>query len=409
MIHAAAPPPGPPRSPRQRGRLAELALLFARLGFTSFGGPAAHVALMEQEVVRRRKWLDEAHFMDMVSAVNFVPGPNATELAIHVGQLRAGTAGLVVAGACFIVPAMLISIPLAWAYVAWGALPQAAPALRAIGAAIVAVVAAATVRFGRTAARSAFGVTVAAGAAAASFALSRYGRIQPEIPLLLAAALLGAARGAARRGGGGRGARTLALALPALFWGETGRMALILLKIGATLFGSGYVLISYLQSELVDRAGWLTQAQLVDAIAVGQFTPGPLLSSATFVGYLLGSLRFGGGVAGGVIAAVLATAAIFFPSFLVVAFFGPMLQKVRSLGWARGALDAMNAAVVGLMATAAVRLGVSALLVPGTPRADLLGVALFAASLLALRARVNSTWIVVAAGAIGTALSLLRP
>ncbi len=185
-------------------------------------------------------------------------------------------------------------------------------------------------------------------------------------------------------------------------------MTLILLKIGATLFGSGYVLISYLESELVDRAGWLTQAQLVDTIAVGQFTPGPLLSSATFAGYLLGALKFGGGVAGGVIAAVLATAAIFSPSFLLVAVFGPMLQRLRSLGWARGALDAMNAAVVGLMATAAVRLGAAALLAPGTMRADLVGAAVFAASLLALRAKVNATWLVVAAGAVGTILSLLR-
>ncbi len=392
--------------PRPRGRLAELALLFTRLGFTSFGGPAAHIALMEQEVVRRRKWVDEAHFMDMVSAVNFIPGPNATELAIHIGQLRAGTPGLVVAGACFIVPAMLISIPLAWAYVAWGELPQALPTLRAIGAAIVAVVVVATVRFGRTALRSPFGIATASFAALAAFALSRYGRIQPEIPLLLIAALAGAARGAAPSRG--RGAKTLAIALPALFWGEAGRMTLSLLRIGATLFGSGYVLISYLQSEFVDRTGWLTQAQLVDTIAVGQFTPGPLLSSATFVGYLLGALRFGGGVAGGVTAAVLATAAIFFPSFLLVAVFGPLLQRLRSLGWARGALDAMNAAVVGLMATAAVRLGAAALLAPGTLRADLIGAAIFAASLLALRAKVNATWLVIAAGAAGTALSLLR-
>lgn len=382
--------------PRSR-RLAELALLFTRLGFTSFGGPAAHNALMEQEVVGRRKWVDSTHFMDMMSAVNFIPGPNATELAIHIGQLRAGSWGLVVAGVCFIVPAMLISIPLAWAYVGWGALPRALPVLRSIGAAIVAVVAAATFRFGRTAVKDGRSVVLAVCAAAAALLARKFRLMQPEIPVLLAAAVYGAL--ASRRKDAG--ARTLALALPALFWGNLGILAAGLLKIGATLFGSGYVLISYLQSEFVDQRGWLTQQQLVDTVAAGQFTPGPLLSSATFVGYLLGHLRFKGGVIGGIIGGVTATAAIFFPSFVLVAVFGPMLQRLRALGWARGALDAMNAAVVGLMAVAAVRLGITGLLLPGTTRPDLLGIAVFLGSVVGLRAKINPTWFILAAALIG--------
>jgi chromate transporter len=399
MDDSTGPRSHPPRP------LLELALLFTKLGFTSFGGPAAHVALMQQEVVERRKWVDREHFLDMVSAVNFIPGPNATELAIHVGQLRAGRRGLVVAGACFIVPSMLVSIPIAWAYARWGALPQALPTLRAISAAIVAVVAFATYRFGRTALRGPFPGVLAACAAFASVAASMLWRLQPEIPLLAAAAAAGAIR--ARMERADRGPKTLALALPALFWTDIGRMALALLKIGATLFGSGYVLVSYLQSELVDRRGWLTQQQLLDTIAVGQFTPGPLLSSSTFAGYLLGHLRFGGGVAGGIVGAVAGTVAVFLPSFLLVAAFGPMLQRIRTRTWARGALDGMNAAVVGLMAVAALRLGASALIVPGTRQPDVLNLVLLAGSLAGLRAKVNATWLVLAAALVGTVLPLL--
>ncbi len=397
MTEDAAP------GPQARTSLGQLAALFAKLGFTSFGGPAAHVALMQQEVVDRRKWVDGEHFMDMVSAVNFIPGPNATELAIHVGQLRAGFRGLVVAGACFIVPSMLISTFLAWVYVRWGTLPSALPTLRAIGAAIVAIVAWATYRFGRTALKGVFSIVVAVCAALASVAGSLYLRIQPEIPVLLAAAIIGGVR----TRGGNRGARTLAFALPALLWTDVGRMALGFLKIGATLFGSGYVLVSYFQSELVDRHGWLTQQQLADTIAVGQFTPGPLLSSGTFAGYLLGSLRFGGGEIGGLIGAAAATLAIFLPSFVLVAAFGPMLQRIRGLAWARGALDSMNAAVVGLMVIAAVRLGSSALLVPGSARPDLVNDFLFVGALAGLTFKINSTWLILLAAGIGTLRSFL--
>ncbi|HWP40514.1 MAG TPA: chromate transporter, partial [Tepidisphaeraceae bacterium] len=201
------------------------------------------------------------------------------------------------------------------------------------------------------------------------------------------------------------GAPMLAIAIPATYWPELARMALTLLKIGGTLFGSGYVLVSYLQSDFVDRLGWLTQRQLVDAIAVGQFTPGPLLTTATFVGYLLGHTKFAAGVTGGIIGGVVATVAIFLPSFILVAIFGPMLQQIRARPWARGALDGMNAAVVGLMFVVAVRLGIGAILLPQTQRVDVLSIVILIASLLGLWRRINATWLIIGAGLIGAALS----
>jgi len=386
----------------QRGRLRELAAVFTRLGFTAFGGSAAHVALLENEIVTRRKWVDGQHFLDMVAAVNFVPGPNSTELAIHVGQLRAGTRGLIVAGACFIGPAMLIILPIAWAYVRWGTLPAAQPALRSIGAAVVAVVAFATYRFARTALKEAFAAALALFTAIGAFVASRYAHLQPEIPALAIAAIAGTLWYRRRK----NGAVTYAVALPILFWRELLSMALYLLKIGATLFGTGYVLVSYLQSDFVDRTGWLSQREFVDAIAVGQFTPGPLLTTATFVGYLLGHGRFGGGVAGGIVAGVAATAAIFLPSFVIVAVFGPMLQRLRSQPWARATLDGMNAAVVGLMAVATLRLALPAIIPAPAFQVDVLNAVVLAGTLIGLALRVNATWLIIAAGVIGTVASL---
>jgi chromate transporter len=388
-------------------RLKEVAMLFTRLGFTAFGGPAAHVALMEDEVVERRRWMDRGHFLDAVAAVNFVPGPNSTELAIHVGQLRAGFAGLVVAGVCFITPAVLIILPIAWAYVTYGALPQVQPALRTIGAAIVAVVAVATVRFARAAVRDAFTVTLCAACAVGAVLLMRFTPLQPEVLVLAFAAAAGALWYAKPRAAG---ARTLALVpaswlgLVSLDPGPFARMALFFLKVGATLFGSGYVLVSYLQSALVDDYAWLTQRQLLDAVAVGQFTPGPLLTTATFIGFVLGHSRFGGGAAGGLVGAVVATVSIFLPSFLFVAVFGPMLQRVRRNPLARGALDGMNAAVVGLMIVITLRLAGAALL-KESRQIDWLNLAVLLASAVALlRWKVNATWIVLAAAVVGLLL-----
>jgi chromate transporter len=369
-------------------QLIELAKLFTKLGFTAFGGPAAHVAMMEDEVVARRQWLDRTHFMDIVAAVNFVPGPNSTELAIHIGQLRAGFVGLLVSGACFITPAVLIILPIAWAYVAYGRLPKIQSAMTGISAAVVAIVASAMIRFARTAIRDSFSGIVAACALALAIVLRRYTKLQPEIVVLALAALAGAIK---------CGGRLRILHFPMLSLDITALSAIawFFFKIGATLFGSGYVLVSYLQSGLVVQRHWLTNQQLLDAIAVGQFTPGPLLTTSTFIGYLLGHEHFNGGLSGGVVGAIIATLAIFLPSFLFVAILGPMLQRIRHNRYARGALDAMNAAVVSLIFVVLINLGMAAL-------KDWLTILIAIAALaLLLWRNINATWIIVAAGFLG--------
>jgi chromate transporter len=391
-----------------RGRLREVALLFTRLGFTAFGGPAAHVAIIEDEVVQRRRWIDRSHFLDIVAAINFIPGPNSTELAIHLGQLRAGFAGLVTAGVCFIAPAVLIILPIAWAYVTYGALPQVQPVLRAIGAAIVAIVAVATYRFLRTAVTDMFTGVLCALVVIGALLLQRFTDVQPEIIALAFAAAVGAVWSMRSR----RQAAVLSispmLALAPLVASDWARMAVFFLKVGATLFGSGYVLVSYLQSGLVDDHRWLTQRQLLDAIAVGQFTPGPLLTTATFVGFVLGHATFGGGTPGGFVGAVVATAAIFLPSFLFVALLGPLLQRLRTNRTARGALDAMNAAVVGLMIVVAVRLALVAAFKESAQALDWLNLLILACATAALLVwKLNATWIVLGAGILGWITSYL--
>lgn len=383
-----------------RARIRELAALFTRLGFTAFGGPAAHVAMMEEEIVNRRQWLDHQHFLDLIAAVNFIPGPNSTELAIHIGQLRAGWRGLIVAGVCFICPAMLIILVIAWAYVRWGQLPQVVPALHSIAAAVVAVIAFAILRFAHSALKDSFTrivfLLVAIGHGTAVY----FAVPQPELLALFAAAIAGAIWYRLHRRL--QAFRLMSIALPIGFWPDLLRMSLILLKIGTTLFGSGYVLITYLQSDLVDHRGWLTQQQLVDAIAVGQFTPGPLLTTATFVGYLLGHTRFSGGIPGGIIGGIAATAAIFLPAFLLVAIFGHLLQKIRGNPAARGALDGMNAAVVGLMILPLLRIAATAFYRPGTGTIDLLNIFIAVACVVALWRKWNATWLIIAAGIAGT-------
>jgi chromate transporter len=385
--------------------------VFTRLGFTAFGGPAAHVAMMEDEVVRRRGWVDHRHFLDLVAAVNFVPGPNSTELAIHLGLIRAGWPGLVVAGACFIVPAVLIILPIAWAYVTYGTGPTADPRvtsmLAAISACVVAIVAVALWRFARSGVTDRFTAAVAALALAGAVALGRYPQLQPELIALAVAAVAGAVWYGRPRTPGGPVAAAAFLPLAAVLpgWGDNvARMAAFFLKVGATLFGSGYVLVSYLETGLVDARGWMTRPQLLDAISVGQVTPGPLLTTATFVGYFLGHATFGGGVPGGIAGGALATAAIFLPSFLFIAFLGPVLQRIRHNRYARGALDAMNAAVVSLIAVVTVKLGMAALFPQG--RVDVPAVVIAAATLaVLLRWNVNSTWLIAAAAAVGLAMA----
>jgi chromate transporter len=366
------------------GPLRELAVTFLRLGLTAFGGPAAHIALMQDEFVRRRGWVTAEEFLDLVGAASLIPGPSSTEVAIFLGHRRAGLAGLVLAGTCFILPAALIVTALAWAYVRFGALPSGAGLLRGVEPVVVAILAQALWAFGRTALKSAWLALV--GAAVLGLALAG------ASPLLLLV-LAGAASLAVRRRPGALPAvaaplAPLALAAPTAAGGATvGQLFLVFLKAGSVVFGSGYVLLAFLRGDLVERLGWLTEAQLVDAVAVGQVTPGPVFTTATFIGYVLQ----------GPVGALAATVAIFLPSFALVALSGPLLPRLRRSAAAGAFLDGVNAASVGLMASAGVALARVAV-------TDALGAAIALGSLLLLvRRRVGTTWLVLAGAALGLA------
>ncbi len=370
-----------PAAPRP-GRLRELALLFLRLGATSFGGPAAHVAMMEHEVVRRRGWLSRAELLDLLGAVNLIPGPNSTELAIHVGWRRAGWAGLLVAGLSFILPAAFLVLLLAAAYVRFGTLPVAGDVLRGVKPVIVAVVLQALWGFARTAVKG----PLLAAILVAAFAASLAG--VDELVLLGACGAAAAVARADRRDAPG------ALALPALPAALAAAPAvglwpifLFFLKVGSVLFGSGYVLLAFLRADLVERWHWLTDAQLLDAIAVGQVTPGPVFTTATFIGYLLA----------GTSGALVATVGIFAPAFAFVAASGPLLPRLRASRVAGNILDGVNVASLALMAAVSLHLGRSAIV-------DVPTGVLAALALAALwRYRVNSAWLVLAGGVLGWA------
>lgn len=379
--------------------LREIALLFLRLGATAFGGPAAHIAIMEDEVVRRRGWLTRERFLDLLGATNLIPGPNSTELAIHIGHARAGWPGLLVAGACFIAPATVIVMALSWAYVRFGALPQAEQLLYGVKPVIIAVVAQALWTLGRAALKDLFRAGVlcaAAGAAlagvsellviAAAGAVVAAGRGLRRPPAAVAALLAFAAgfpsAGAAAAGAAAAGAAPFSLAA----------LALAFLKIGSVLFGSGYVLLAFLRADFVHRLGWLTEGQLLDAVAIGQVTPGPVFTTATFVGYLMG----------GPVAALVATAAIFLPAFVFVAVSGPLVPRIRRSRTAGAFLDGVIVGSLALMAVVTWRLAGDALVDPPT-----VGLAIVAGVLL-LRYRINSAWLVLAGAIIGTVVGFLR-
>ncbi|AMV36935.1 chromate efflux transporter [Planctomyces sp. SH-PL62] len=381
------------RAPELAGEaasLGEIALVFLRLGATSFGGPAAHIALMEHEVVRRRGWLSPAEFLDLLGATNLIPGPNSTEMAIHVGWHRARWAGLLVAGACFIAPAALIVLGLAWAYVRFGHRPEAAGLLYGVKPVIIAVVVQALWRLGRNALKSRTLMVVAA----LCVTINALG--VDELVVLLGAGLLvvalrrSASVGRGVADSGGMAVAPLALVQLGAAAGATAPFGLLplflfFLKVGSVLFGSGYVLLAFLRADLVDRWGWLTEAQLLDAVAVGQFTPGPVFTTATFVGFLLGGLPGAG----------LATLGIFLPAFLFVAISGPLVPRIRRSPAAGAFLDGVNAASLALMAVVTWRLGEAALVDPTT-----IALAFLSGAVL-LRTPINSAWLVVAGGVIG--------
>ena len=374
----------------------ELAVLFLRLGFTAFGGPAAHVAMMEDEVVRRRQWFAHEEFLDMLAVTNLIPGPNSTEMAIHIGYRRGGVRGLVLAGLCFILPAMTVTIALAWLYTAYGTIPALGTAMQGIRAAIIAVVLGAVYRLGKPLASRGF--MIVTGAAAAILCAAGF----DPILILLAAGAAGIAwsrRETFRRWFGLAAAAPLFRFLPPGGSAGPGNAAgptlaglgLFLLKTGAVLYGGGYVLIAFLQEGLVDSRGWLTQGRLLDAIAVGQFTPGPVLSTATFIGYVMF----------GIPGAIVSTAAIFFPSFLYVLAVGPFVPRLRKSTFMKGFLDGVSAGALGLMA------GVCYILAAASLR-GFAAAAIFASALVVLiRWRVNAAWLVAGGALAGWAAGLL--
>ena len=367
----------------------EIAFAFLRLGTTAFGGPAAHIAMMEDEFVRRRAWLTREQFLDLVGAAGLLPGPSSTEVAIYVGYRRAGWRGLVLAGTCFILPAAVLVTAIAWSYVRFGRLPAASGALYGIKPVIIAVVLQALVGFARAALKNRWLAAVAAVAAAASVL-----QVTPALVLLGAGLACALARGLGRPGGAALWVAPLTAASPkgAIGAASLAKMSLVFLKIGAIVFGSGYVLLAFLRADLVQRAGWLTDAQLVDAVAVGQFTPGPVFTTATFIGYLVA----------GVPGAVVATVAVFLPSFALVALSGPLLRRVREWPAASSFLDGVNVASLALMGVVAVELGRSAIV-------DLPALLLAVASVAALlRWRPNSAWLVAGGAAIGAFLQWAR-
>jgi chromate transporter len=375
--------------PSRRVRLRTVAALFLRLGATSFGGPAAHIALMEDEVVRRRGWLTHAEFLDLLGATNLIPGPNSTEMAIHIGHRVAGWRGLFVAGACFLFPALVIVTALAWVYVRYGQLPAVAGILYGVKPVVIAIVVQALWRLGRICIRA----PLPAAAAVVAVALAVLG-VHELVVLFGVGFAVPLVKGLFRRPNRLPVAPLVLLTTPALPAATVAAgsvsfglwpLFLVFLKTGAVLYGSGYVLLAFLRADLVGRYGWLTEHQLLDAVAVGQMIPGPLFTTAAFIGYLLG------GPAG----AGVATLGIFLPAFVFVTLSIPLLPRLRRSRFAGAFLDGVNAASLALMAVVTVQLGRAALV-------DWLTIMLAATSLFVLlRFRLNATWLILGGAAVG--------
>lgn len=375
----------------KRVGLGQIAWAFLKLGTIAFGGPAAHIALMEEEFVRRQKWLSEQEFLDRLGAANLIPGPSSTEMAIYIGYTQRGWPGLVVAGCCFIVPAAVLVTAIAAAYVRYGSLPQVSGILYAVKPVVIAVILQAFWKLSRTAIKSPYlavigiAATVAAllnaenllllacaGMLAAIPALIRKLRTQPSLAALLAGFMPTKAMFAWLLAG--------ATAVP---FSQT-RLFLTFLKIGSVLFGSGYVLLAFLRSDFVLRLHWLTEKQLLDAVAVGQVTPGPVFTTATFIGYLLS----------GVPGAAVATVAIFLPGFLLVAASGPLIPRIRRSAVAAGFLDGVIVASLALMGVVTWQLGRAALVDPLT-------IVIACVSAVLLGFRVNAVWLILGAAIAG--------
>jgi chromate transporter len=365
-------------------RIGELVRLFGRLGLTAFGGPAAHISMMHDEVVARRGWVDDQHFLDLIGITNLIPGPNSTEMTMHIGHERAGWRGLIAAGASFILPAALIVLAFAWAYVEYGDTPSGEALLYGIKPVVVVIVAQALVRLGRSAVKG--WLTGGIGVAAAGGYLVGIN----ELAILALGGLVVLVLRSVSRiqllsliplwGGGG-----LAAIAPGGDALSLGRLFLVFLKAGAFLYGSGYVLLAFLHNDLVGGLGVLSDQQLLDAVAIGQFTPGPVFTTATFIGYVLAGFP----------GAVVATVGIFLPAFVLVGVVTPVARRIRERRWTAALLDGVNAAALGLMAGVTFQLTVDAVVDPLT-----VGIALAAAVLL-WRTQVNSAWLIAGGALVG--------
>jgi chromate transporter len=363
--------------------LSEIALVFLKLGTTAFGGPAAHIAMMHEEFVRRRHWISEEAFLDRLGAANLIPGPSSTEMAIHIGLLKRGWRGLLVAGACFIVPAAIIVGIIASVYVRFGELPRVAGVLFAVKPVVIAIIAQAFWNLGKTAVKSAW-LAVIGVLGGAAYLLRVH-----ELLILLGAAILATIPlwGKTAK----RAAALWIAAIPAAVAAVNQvpvtltRLFLTFLKIGSVLFGSGYVLLAFLRSDFVDRLHWLTQKQLLDAVSVGQITPGPVFTTATFIGYIVAGTR----------GAAIATVAIFLPAFVLVAISGPLVSRVRESKIASAALDGVIVASLGFMGVVAWQLGRSAIV---NGQTALIAVV---SGVLLLHFRANSVWLILGAAIFG--------
>jgi len=374
----------------QATSLGELAAFFLRLGTTAFGGPAAHIAIMEDELVRRRRWLTREAFLDLLGASNLIPGPSSSELAIHIGYQRAGWVGLIVAGSCFILPAAMIVGVLAWLYVRFGALPAVSAILYAVKPVVIAIIVQALWGLGRTAVKSKILAAIGVCALVAAFL-----GLHPLLLLMIAGAVTCLIETRASRPAFSNwpffGASVATAATGATAF-SLGSLFLVFLKVGAVVFGSGYVLLAFLRADLVVQHSWLTDSQLIDAVAVGQLTPGPVFTTATFIGYLLG----------GVPGSVVATAGIFAPAFVLVAASGPLVPRIRRSKFAGAFLDGVNVGSLALMAYVSWQLGRASLV-------DFVTVGLAIVSAVALfRWRVNSVWLILGGALVGLLTLLIH-
>lgn len=376
-----------------KDRLVPLALAFLKLGFTAFGGPVAAYAMMREEFVIRRKWLSEDGFFDFLGVANLVPGPNATELAILIGNHVAGWRGFIVAGICYIFPAMLTVLGLAWIYVQFGTLPALEGVLFGIKPVVVAILLAGTWGILKPRIRNFAGLAIAFAAGLAYLA-----GVSPFLLLVAGGLILGIYR-FIQQSTLPPSLTLLLLALPVWLAEPTaqsvpfslGRLFWVFLKAGAMMLGSGYVLLAFIHDDLVVRLGWLTEAEMIDAIAVGQVTPGPLSSTATFVGYVMGGLP----------AAVLASLAMFIPSFIFIGIVARLVEKIRANKHYEGVIEGVNFTALGLMAGVTWEISTTAIVDPITG-----GIAALSLLLL-LVARLSSPWLILGGAVIGLAKMLL--